>query len=279
MPELPEVETVRRGLTALVVDKKINKIDIYYPKMVLPNEKEFVKALTGKTIVELQRRGKYLIFHFDQGISMVSHLRMEGKYSVQAHEMPLNKHDHVVFEFTDGTELRYNDTRKFGRMVVVPTGEEYSVAGLKTIGPEPTPETLSIDYLTTTMRKHHKAIKAFLLDQNMIAGLGNIYCDEVLWLAKIHPLQPTNTVPVGKIVTLRQKIFDELDLAIKAKGTTVFSYLDASGHAGSFQNQLHVYQRTGEPCERCGTLIERIKVSQRGTHFCPFCQKLIEVDN
>ncbi|GAB5053176.1 bifunctional DNA-formamidopyrimidine glycosylase/DNA-(apurinic or apyrimidinic site) lyase [Pediococcus ethanolidurans] len=279
MPELPEVETVKRGLTALVTGKKIKKIDVYYPKMVLPNETEFVKQLTNRTIQKIERRGKYLIFHFDQNVSMVSHLRMEGKYSVHSHEMPLNKHDHVVFEFTDGTELRYNDTRKFGRMVVVPTGEEYSVAGLKTIGPEPTPATLSLDYLTTTMKKHHKAIKSFLLDQNMIAGLGNIYCDEVLWLAKIHPLQPTNTVPVDKIAILRQKIFDELDLAIRAKGTTVFSYLDASGHAGSFQNQLHVYQRTGQPCERCGTPIERIKVSQRGTHFCPFCQKLVEVDD
>ncbi|KJU74556.1 5-hydroxymethyluracil DNA glycosylase [Pediococcus damnosus LMG 28219] len=278
MPELPEVETVKRGLEALVVGKKIKKIDVYYPKMVLPNESEFIKALTGKTILGIDRRGKYLLFHFNDQQSMVSHLRMEGKYSVHSHEVPLNKHDHVVFEFTDGTELRYNDTRKFGRMVLVPTGEEHTVAGLKTIGPEPTPETLSVDYLVETMKKHHKSIKSFLLDQNMIAGLGNIYCDEVLWLAKIHPLQPTNTVPLGKIVTLRQKIFDELTLAIKAKGTTVFSYLDASGHAGSFQNQLHVYQRTGKPCERCGTPIERIKVAQRGTHFCPFCQKLIKDD-
>ena len=131
--------------------------------------------------------------------------------------------------------------------------------------------------MAETMKKHHKSIKSFLLDQNMIAGLGNIYCDEVLWLAKIHPLQPTNTISLSKIVTLREKIFEELNLAIQAKGTTVFSYLDASGHAGSFQNQLHVYQRTGKPCERCGTAIERIKVAQRGTHFCPFCQKLIEV--
>ncbi len=275
MPELPEVETVRRGLEALVVGKQIQKIDVYYPKMVLPSEEIFVKSLTGKKIVAIKRRGKYLLFHFDQGIAMVSHLRMEGKYAIHDHEMPLNKHDHVVFEFTDGTELRYNDTRKFGRMVVVPEGEEYTVAGLKTIGPEPTPQSLSVDYLATTMKKHHKAIKSFLLDQNMVAGLGNIYCDEVLWLAKIHPLQPTNTIPLGKIVTLRQKIFDELELAIRAKGTTVFSYLDASGHAGSFQNQLHVYQRTGLPCERCGTPIERIKVAQRGTHFCPHCQKLV----
>ncbi|AVK99746.1 bifunctional DNA-formamidopyrimidine glycosylase/DNA-(apurinic or apyrimidinic site) lyase [Pediococcus inopinatus] len=277
MPELPEVETVKRGLDALVVGKKIKKIDIYYPKMVLPNVTEFTKALTGQIIQGIDRRGKYLLFHFSDQQSMVSHLRMEGKYSVHSHEMPLNKHDHVVFEFTDGSELRYNDTRKFGRMVLVPTGEEFTVAGLKTIGPEPTPETLSVEYMAETMKKHHKSIKSFLLDQNMIAGLGNIYCDEVLWLAKIHPLQPTNTVPLSKIITLREKIFEELNLAIQAKGTTVFSYLDASGHAGSFQNQLHVYQRTGKPCERCGTAIERIKVAQRGTHFCPFCQKLIEV--
>ncbi|ANZ68933.1 DNA-formamidopyrimidine glycosylase [Pediococcus claussenii] len=274
MPELPEVETVRRGLEALVKGKTIKQVNVRYDKMVSPNPDEFKSALKGKKILDIERRGKYLIFRFSENLSMVSHLKMEGKYAVLPHTEPLSKHDHVIFELTDGSDLRYNDTRKFGRMNLVPSGKELTVGGLATIGPEPTPETLTFEYLSQRLRSKKVGMKSFLLNQSNVAGLGNIYVDEVLWLTKVHPLQPSNTLTDEEIKALRLNIFSELERAINAHGTTVFSYLNAAGHAGSFQNQLNVYHRQGKPCPRCGTLIEKIKVAQRGTHFCPHCQKL-----
>jgi formamidopyrimidine-DNA glycosylase len=274
MPELPEVETVRRGLEALVKDKIVKKVVVRYSKMVSPEAPVFTKELENKKILDVRRRGKYLLIDFSGNYTMVSHLRMEGKYSVVARDEAYGKHDHVIFELDDGSDLRYNDTRKFGRMNLVTTGEEFQIGGLKTIGPEPQPETLTLEYLTQQLRSRKRGMKSFLLDQSMIAGLGNIYADEVLWLSKIHPQQISNSLTDDEIALLRESIFEELQLAIEAKGTTVFSYLNADGHAGSFQNQLHVYHRQGLPCHRCGTLIERIKVAQRGTHFCPHCQVL-----
>lgn len=274
MPELPEVETVRRGLAALVEGKIVTNVVVRYSKMVSPKAEIFAEELEGKKILNVRRRGKYLLIDFSGDYTMVSHLRMEGKYSVVDRHEEYGKHDHVIFELDDGKDLRYNDTRKFGRMNLVPTGEELQVGGLKTIGPEPTPETLTLEYLTHQLRNRKRGMKSFLLDQSMIAGLGNIYADEVLWLSKIHPQQISNTLTDEEIEILRESIFEELQLAIEAKGTTVFSYLNADGHAGSFQNQLHVYHRQGLPCQRCGTPIERIKVAQRGAHFCPHCQVL-----
>jgi formamidopyrimidine-DNA glycosylase len=274
MPELPEVETVRRGLVSLVKGEKIERVVVRYPKMVTPDAEKFAKELKNKQILDIERRGKYLLFKFSDNLAMVSHLRMEGKYSVVDRTEPYNKHDHVIFELENGQDLRYNDTRKFGRMNLVSAGEEMQIGGLKTIGPEPTPETLTLDYLTQQLRQRKRGMKSFLLDQSMIAGLGNIYADEVLWLSQIHPQRVSNTLTDAEIKKLRESIFEELGLAIEAKGTTVFSYLNADGHAGSFQNQLHVYHRQGKPCHRCGAPIERIKVAQRGTHFCPKCQVL-----
>lgn len=274
MPELPEVETVRRGLVGLVKGRTAQRVVVRYPKMVSPEADQFAAELKNKTIETIRRRGKYLIFDFNHQLSMVSHLRMEGKYAVVDRNQPYDKHDHVIFELDDGQDLRYNDTRKFGRMVLTPTGQEMQVGGLKTIGPEPTPETLTLDYLTKALRSRKRVMKSFLLDQSLIAGLGNIYADEVLWLSKIHPQRRSNSLTDDEIKLLRESIFAELKEAIAAKGTTVFSYLDATGHAGSFQNQLHVYHRQGLPCPRCQTPIEQIKVAQRSTHFCPHCQVL-----
>ncbi len=199
---------------------------------------------------------------------------MEGKYDVEPDGAPLDKHTHVVFHLTDGRELRYNDTRKFGRMNLVDTGTEMSVAGLKTIGPEPTEQALTLDYITAIFKKSRKVIKPFLLDQSNIAGLGNIYADEVLWLSKINPKQPVNSLKPAQIKRLRKNIITEIQMAIDGHGTTVHSYSTAYGEAGNFQNHLNVYGRQGEPCPRCGTKIVKIKLAQRGTHYCPKCQPL-----
>jgi len=274
MPELPEVETVRRGLNRLVKGATIASIDVYWPKIINNDLGSFKTRLAGQTIEKVDRRGKYLLFRFTGGLTMVSHLRMEGKYNVVPANTSRTKHTHVVFHLTDDRDLWYNDTRKFGRMTLVPTGEESTVGGLNKIGPEPVADQLTVTYMTAIFAKSKKMIKPLLLDQSKIAGIGNIYADEVLWMSKIHPMRPANLLTDDEIETLHQNIIDEMAMAIKGHGTTVHSFSTAFGEAGQFQNQLHVYGREGEPCERCGTLIEKIKVAQRGTHFCPHEQRL-----
>lgn len=275
MPELPEVETVRRGLTRLVQGATIAHVEVRYPKMVTPDADVFTAELISRKIERIDRRGKYLLFRFSGDLTMVSHLRMEGKYDVQPEGSPVSKHTHVIFHLTDNRELRYTDTRKFGRMQLVPTGEETTLApSLGKLGPEPTAGTLTLAYMVKIFGKSHKVVKPFLLDQTRIAGLGNIYADEVLWLSKINPLTPVDTLTPSQLSELRQNIIDEMALAIGGHGTTVHSFSTAFGEAGQFQNQLHVYGREGEPCERCGTELVKIKVAQRGTHFCPHCQPL-----
>ncbi len=277
MPELPEVETVRRGLSELVTDKQITGIELLYPKIIQGDPQEFIKELTGKKFEKIDRRGKYLLFRFSGELTMVSHLRMEGKYSVKSSEMPLDKHTHVVFDLDDGTQLRYNDVRKFGRMHLVKTGTEDDLAALKKLGPEPTPETFLVDEFYQELQKKKKVIKTALLDQTIVAGLGNIYVDEVLWMTKIHPETKCFEITYEQTQKLHDNIILELNRAIKAHGTTVFTFAGANAEIGSFQNQLNVYGKKGEPCARCQTPIEKIVVGQRGTHFCPHCQKLISV--
>lgn len=273
MPELPEVETVRRGLTRLVQGATIDHVDVFYAKMVRPDAEIFTADLIGRKIEKIDRRGKYLLFRFSGNLTMVSHLRMEGKYDVQPEGSPIPKHTHVIFHLTDNRELRYNDTRKFGRMRLVETGtEDVELPSLGKLGPEPTAETLTLAYMQQTFGKSHKVVKPFLLDQSRIAGLGNIYVDEVLWLSKINPLTLADALTKDQLETLRQNIIAEIAMAIKGHGTTVHTFSTAFGEAGNFQNHLHVYGHEGEPCERCGTEIVKIKVAQRGTHFCPHCQ-------
>ncbi|MHA8110999.1 bifunctional DNA-formamidopyrimidine glycosylase/DNA-(apurinic or apyrimidinic site) lyase [Lactobacillaceae bacterium Melli_B4] len=279
MPELPEVETVRRGLTELVQGAQITKVDVIYPKMVNVSSDDFVDTLTGSVIDRIDRRGKYLLFRLNNDHTLVSHLRMEGKYDVEKDGTKPGKHTHIILHLSDGRELRYNDSRKFGRMYLIRNGEEHTLSGLGTLGPEPTEQELTFEYMKRIMNKSRGKIKPFLLNQDHIAGLGNIYTDEVLWMSKIHPEQQTNLITDAQIKALRQNIIDEIAAAIKGHGTTVHSYSNAFGKAGEFQSQLHVYGKQGQPCERCGTPIEKIKVAQRGTSFCPNCQRLVTAND
>ncbi|MBD7895626.1 DNA-formamidopyrimidine glycosylase [Limosilactobacillus sp. Sa3CUN2] len=279
MPELPEVETVRRGLLKIAADRKINGIDVHYGKTITNDVEEFRQSLIGQTIETIDRRGKYLLFRFSNDLTMVSHLRMEGSYYTQPVNAPIDKHTHVVFKFTDGTELCYRDTRKFGRMTLVKTGEEMTVGGLKTIGPEPTAADFKLDYFEKILRRSRGKIKPFLLNQRHVAGLGNIYVDEVLWMSEINPEQPANTLTKDQIQVLHDNIIKELATATKYKGTTVHTFKNAFGDAGAFQEQLNAYGRSGDRCPRCGTKMVKIKVNQRGTTFCPHCQPLLENKN
>lgn len=274
MPELPEVETVRRGLMRIAAGRQINGIDVLYGKTITNDVEEFRQALIGQTITDIDRRGKYLLFRFTNQLTMVSHLRMEGSYFNQPTGGEVDKHTHVIFHFTDQTDLCYRDTRKFGRMTLVKTGNEYEVGGLKTIGPEPTEHDFKLDYFIDILKHSRGKIKPFLLNQSHVAGLGNIYCDEVLWMAKINPEQPANSLSDTQASILRKSIISEIKRATKLHGTTVHTFKNAFGNAGEFQNELQAYGHAGEPCPRCGTTMIKIKVAQRGTTYCPQCQPL-----
>lgn len=274
MPELPEVETVRRGLEKLVKNKKIKNVQVLWPKIIeQPEVPIFEATLIGETIESIGRRGKFLIFHLSH-YEMISHLRMEGKYQYFEKEEPIDKHTHVIFSFEDGSQLRYHDVRKFGRMTIVEKGASNTYKGILKLGPEPLPDLFLLKDFTVGLQKSHKAIKPLLLDQKLVTGLGNIYVDEALWEAKSHPEQPADSLRPKEIKLLRQAIIDVLSRAVEAGGTTIRSYLNALGESGSFQVALHVYGQTGEACIRCQTPIVKTKVAQRGTHYCPTCQKL-----
>ncbi|WEV54852.1 bifunctional DNA-formamidopyrimidine glycosylase/DNA-(apurinic or apyrimidinic site) lyase [Leuconostocaceae bacterium ESL0723] len=273
MPELPEVETVRRGLAALITGAKITDVDVPYPKVINGDVPDFVAQVKGATFKHFDRRGKYLLFRLDNGKTIVSHLRMEGQYSVEPAGADWHKHSEIIFHLADDRTLMYNDTRRFGRMTIATTGEEAkAVPTLAKLGPEPTEADLKLDYMVEIFHKSHRMVKPFLLDQTKIAGLGNIYTDEVLWQTKIHPKTLTDDLSEAQLAELRENIIEEIKKAIAGHGTTVHSFSNVFGQVGQFQNQLDVYGRAGKPCLRCETTLEKIKVAQRGTTFCPHCQ-------
>lgn len=277
MPELPEVETVRKGLEAIVNQATIQSVSVYWDRIIAGavTSESFKTLLVGETLRKFRRRGKFLLLDFDR-YTLISHLRMEGKYEVVPTEEELKKHTHVVFHLTDGRDIRYLDVRKFGRMELVPLREEDTVAGIKRLGPEPFEEVFLLEPFQAKLRHVKKAIKPALLDQGLVTGLGNIYVDEALFQAKIHPLRPSNSLKPNEAKRLHQAIIQVLGNAIKAGGTTIRTYLNALGEAGQFQQELNVYGRTGQACVRCGRPIQKIKVAQRGTHYCAHCQKLTE---
>ncbi|MDN6266811.1 MAG: DNA-formamidopyrimidine glycosylase [Tetragenococcus koreensis] len=276
MPELPEVETVRKGLVRLVQDKTIAEVVVRWPRIIeFPTVDEFCQELVGQRIETITRRGKFLLFKLTD-FDLISHLRMEGKYeyfSEKNNPQP-DKHTHVIFKFSDGSQLHYNDVRKFGRMTLVAKGQGMLYKGIQKLGPEPIIEEFLLGDFVEKLQCSSSLIKPLLLNQKVVAGLGNIYTDEALWLAKIHPQQPARTLNKTEIKRLHQAIIEVLTKAVKVGGTTIRTYKNALGEAGSFQMELNVYAKTSEPCPRCKTPIVKIKVAQRGTHFCPHCQKL-----
>lgn len=273
MPELPEVETVRRGLEKLIIGSKIIDVQLPYPKVITGDGQQFITGVMNTEIKQIDRRGKYLLLRLANNHTIVSHLRMEGQYSVESLETVPYKHTEIVFELSDKRALFYNDTRRFGRMALTTTGfENTEVPSLSKLGPEPTEEQLTLSYMKAIFSKSRRPVKTFLLDQTQIAGIGNIYADEVLWQSKIHPKTPANVLDEVQLSVLRVNIISEIKRAIKHHGTTVHSFSNVFGEVGKFQNELQAYGHAGEPCLRCNTPMVKIKVGQRGTTFCPFCQ-------
>jgi formamidopyrimidine-DNA glycosylase len=275
LPELPEVETVRKTLKQLILHKKIDHISIFWPKIIKnPLEiEQFTDALRGETFLDVGRRGKFLIFYTDH-YALVSHLRMEGRYGLYSKDEPFDKHTHVIFHFTDYTELRYRDVRKFGTMHLYTKGEEFLNEPLKGLGPEPFSKEFTLTYLTEKLNKTNRKIKTALLDQKVLVGLGNIYVDEALFRACIHPERLANSLNKKELALLHDEIILTLSEAVKMGGSTIRSYVNSQGEIGMFQLELSAYGRKGEECKRCGTPIEKKVVGGRGTHYCPVCQKI-----
>jgi formamidopyrimidine-DNA glycosylase len=274
MPELPEVETVSRTLRQLVIGKTIAEVDVRWANIIKkPDDVErFKLELIGQTIHEVKRRAKFLLFVLDD-ITMVSHLRMEGRYGLFQKNEELRAHTHVIFRFTDETELRYQDVRKFGTMHVFKKGTEEDDLPLSQLGVEPFSDAFSIDLLRNAFQKTTRTIKVVLLDQKTVVGLGNIYVDEALFRAGIHPERLASTLTVDEYSRLHEAIVTTLQEAVDLGGSSVKSYVNGQGEMGMFQQQLHVYGRKGEACHQCGSEIEKKIVGGRGTHFCVNCQK------
>lgn len=272
MPELPEVESVRQGLERLIVGQRISKVTVLWDNIIKdPKVDDFKQKLIGEDILSIKRRGKFLLFETTHYM-LISHLRMEGKYRLENAEEPLTKHTHVIFSLSSGKELRYLDVRKFGKMSLVEKDKAYDHPSLKTLGPEPN-EELTVKHLTQFLKNRKRTIKACLLDQKMVAGVGNIYADEILFASRIHPERQGHTLSLREIKKLKESIVSIMEQAVLAGGTTIRTYANAFGDSGTFQNKLLVYGKAGEACPRCQTFILKTKVAQRGTHYCPACQK------
>jgi formamidopyrimidine-DNA glycosylase len=274
MPELPEVETVRRTLGVLVAGRTIEQVTVRLPRIIQRIEPEaFCLELAGQTIREVSRRGKFLRFVLDDW-TLVSHLRMEGRYGVHDADEPLEPHTHVIFRFADGKELRYRDVRQFGTMELFRRGEEWSKPPLAKLGLEPLDPAFTAKALKAALAKRTAKIKPLLLDQTKVAGIGNIYADEALFRARIHPERTADSLTGPEWKRLHAAIVETLTEAVASGGSSVKSYVNGQGEMGMFQLQLNAYGRKNEPCPRCGRPIAKTVVGGRGTHFCPRCQKV-----
>jgi formamidopyrimidine-DNA glycosylase len=277
MPELPEVETVRRGLNNRIRGQKIISSKITYARMIQSDLAKFQQFLIGRTILRVNRRGKYLLFDLGDK-TLCSHLRMEGKYLLfPSSEVPENKHFHAFFDLSDNQTLVYQDVRKFGTMAILDTAELEKFFVRKKIGPEPIASDFDLKTFRDKLSGSQKKIKPYLLDQSLVAGLGNIYTDEVLWLAKIHPSELAKNLSPQKISVLREAIIAILAEGVARGGSTIRSYKNLLGGSGTMQNYLKVYGKTGQRCPRCGSQIEKYKLAGRGTHICSVCQKLKKI--
>lgn len=274
MPELPEVETVRRTLNQLVAGKTIERVSVHLPRIIIRPEEigQFCAECAGQTIHRVERRGKFLRLILDD-VVLVSHLRMEGRYGVFPADEPVEKHTHVIFHFTDGTELRYKDVRQFGTMHIFAHGEDMLSKPLNKLGLEPLGAEFTFDIFCETMAKRTTKIKPLLLNQELVAGLGNIYVDEALFLAKLHPERAANSLSMDELRRLHHAIVTTLQEAVDAGGSSIKSYVNGQGEMGMFQQQLKAYGRTDQPCDACGGPIHKMVLGGRGTHYCPRCQK------
>ena len=283
MPELPEVETVRRGLTPVMEGGVIARAEVNRPDLRWPFPPGMAERLTGARVLQLRRRSKYILADLDRAETLLIHLGMSGRMLISGdplgrfvHDHPApEKHDHVVFHMENGARITFNDPRRFGAMDMMPTEGAESHALLAALGPEPLGNGFHPEYLVRALKGRNTTMKAALLDQKIVAGLGNIYVCEALWRAKIHPARKAGRVSAARIGALVPIIRDVLTDAIAAGGSSLRDYRQADGELGYFQHSFDAYGREGLPCRRegCGGVITRVVQSARSTFYCPRCQR------
>ncbi len=273
MPELPEVETIVRGLRGAVLGKTIESILINSPKIEKSSFSGWIEHLPHQKIIDIRRRGKNILIELNAGFTLWVHLKMTGHFYYMPRIKPLDKHDLMIFNFEDDSNsLRFNDYRRFGNIRLIETKKIATQKGLAELGPEPL--EISKDDFVGLFGRTKRMIKPALLDQTFLAGIGNIYADEALYLAKIHPRRITNSIPDKRLAELHGIIQRILRKAINKMGTSVDSFKGVEGEPGGYQTYLKVYGREGESCQRCGAKIRREKIGSRSAHYCPRCQRL-----
>ena len=272
MPELPEVQTVVNDLKALkLAGRTITGASLYWPRTVACPD-NFCEAIAGRTVLNIWRRAKYLVFDLSGDLSLIVHLRMSGRLEWKPATAPRLKHEHLVIEFADGFELRLHDTRKFGRVWL--TGDSASVLGK--LGPEPLDASFTPAVLAAGLKTKQRQLKPLLLDQSFVAGLGNIYVDEALWQAGLHPTRLAASLKPAEVAALHAAIVAVLERGLRNCGTTLGTgqgnFYSVAQRRGRNADELKVFRRDGEACPRCGATIARLIVAQRSTHVCPCCQ-------
>ncbi len=274
MPELPEVETVRRTLETKLLGLEFTGVQILLPKIIkTPDPDDFKEMIKEKKILKLDRRGKYLLINLSDDFTLMLHLRMTGKLVYSENGEPPSKHTHVIFHLSNNGRLYFIDMRQFGRIWLTPTASLNNLVGFKDLGVEPLSEQFTRDFLKKELSCRHAKIKPLLLNQTFIAGLGNIYSDEVLHRARINPERVATTLTPREIAHLFHAIQDVLREGIENRGTTVRDFIDGNGRPGNYQKLLNAYGREGKPCHHCGEKIVRKKVGGRSSYYCPSCQK------
>ncbi len=269
MPELPEVETIIRDLKERVIGTEIQEVS-FLNGSIWRNSKPSSRSLIRKKIKNIERMGKNILIHLSNNRTLVIHLKMTGRLTFEDSETPLVKHTHFVVKLDNG-ELRFNDTRRFGYLDLVESSKLDKIDYIAQLGPDPL--EISEDEFLEIVRSKRRIIKSLLLDQNVISGLGNIYADEALFLAGIHPERISSSLSAKRIRGLHRAIIEVLKAAIETRGSSIGDYVDGLGRPGAYQNHHRVYRREGQPCPRCGRLIKREIIGGRSTHFCPRCQR------
>ena len=271
MPELPEVETIVCGLRKKLRYLEFSQVEVHLKKCIHGSKRSLLASLRGRKILRVERRGKNIIFHLSGGAALLVHLRMTGRLRFVPAHMPQEKHTHIIFSFKNHPcQLRFVDQRQFGRLFVEKQGAGDGLSSLADLGPEPF--EISAKEFIGRARGKQRAIKPLLLDQGFLAGVGNIYADEALHQAQIHPHRRADALPEKTLLHLYYALRRILREAIRAGGTSVRTYVDASGSTGGFQRSLRVYGREGRACRSCGATIVRERVAGRSSFFCPRCQ-------
>jgi formamidopyrimidine-DNA glycosylase len=276
MPELPEVETIRARLAPRLEGRRLEHVEIVDPRLTRPEPPEAIAAaLEGERITRVGRRGKYLVFAFESGRHLLVHLRMTGNVEHPAQGgLAADPYRRAVVRLDDESDVAYRDVRRFGTWTLLEPGELEDYFAVRRLGGEPLERGFTTRALTGALAGRRAPIKAALLDQRAAAGVGNIYADEALWRARIHPLRPAGSLDATEIGRLRKAIRAALEMGIARQGATLRDYRDPEGRRGRMQDEFKVYGRAGEPCPRCGTPIEKTRAGGRGTWYCPRCQPL-----